>query len=49
MSPAAKRSSLTRSRERAIGIVCPEYKPYEKKIAILGGPNQVLNVVLQKQ
>ncbi len=39
-----------RRGERTVRVVCPGYRPYEKKITVLGDPNhQVLNVVLQKE
>jgi len=35
--------------ERLIRVECPGFKPYEKKVMILGDPNhQVLNIVLEK-
>jgi hypothetical protein len=39
-----------RRGERLIRVECSGYKPYEKKINILGDPNhQVLNVILEKE
>lgn len=36
--------------ERLVRVECPGFKPYERKITILGDPNhQVLNVVLEKE
>lgn len=36
--------------ERTIRVTCPGYKPYEKKITVLGDPNhQVLNILLLKE
>ena len=35
---------------RTIRVVSPGFKPYERKITILGDPNhQVLNIVLEKE
>ena len=36
--------------QRCVRVTCSGYRPYEKKIPILGDPNhQVLNVVLEKE
>ena len=36
--------------ERTVRVVCTGYKSYEKKITVLGDPNnQVLNVIMEKE